>query len=55
MEKSESLMEFLKHLDSNKKHMTQQQYRTIKGQAMHGDVMDARRGMQRVMRRRGQH
>lgn len=55
MQKSEELTQFLKALDGNKKKMSRQQYRTIKGQAMHGDVMDARKGMEKVMRRGSVH
>lgn len=46
------LTEFLKNLKSNKKNLTRQQYRTIKGQALKGNVMDARKGLQKVLRRR---
>ena len=53
MQKSDELSEFLKTLNGNKKKMTQQEYRTIKGQALHGDVIAASRGMQKLMRRRG--
>lgn len=44
---------FLKELKGNKNNMTMQQYRTIKGQAKKGNVEDARRGMYRVLGRRG--
>lgn len=53
MEKSNELSEFLKTLNQNKKKLSRQEYRTIKGQALHGDVIAANRGMQNVMRRRG--
>lgn len=53
MQKSDELSEFLKTLNGNKKKMSQQEYRTIKGQALHGDVIAAKHGMHNVMRRRG--
>lgn len=53
MEKQNELNDFLKILDENRKNLTKQQYRTIKGQAMHGDVADANRGMQKVLKRKG--
>ena len=53
MERENGLSGFLKTLEQNKKKLSQQEYRTIKGQALHGDVIAAGRGMQNVMRRRG--
>lgn len=44
--------QFLDTLKSNKKNLTRQQYRTIRGQALKGNVMDARKGLQRVLKRR---
>ena len=52
MRKKSELDEFLEHLKGNKNKMSQQEYRTIRGQALKGNVMDARKGMQRVVRRR---
>lgn len=46
------LTEFLENLQSNKRNLTRQQYRTIKGQALKGNVMDARKGLQKVLKRR---
>jgi hypothetical protein len=45
------LTEFLQTLNSNKRKLTEQQYRTIKGQASAGDVFGARKGLCRVIRR----
>ena len=53
MEKSNELSEFLKTLNQNKKKLSRQEYRTIKGQALHGNVIAANRGMKNVMRKRG--
>ena len=53
MEKSNELSEFVKTVDQNKKKLSRQEYRTIKGQALHGNVFAANRGMKNVMRRRG--
>lgn len=52
MQKKSELDKFLEHLKGNKNKMSQQEYRTIRGQALMGNVMDARKGMQRVVRRR---
>ena len=46
------LNQFLDTLKSNKKYLTRQQYRTIRGQALKGNVMDARKWLQRVLKRR---
>ena len=46
------LTQFLDTLNSNKKNLTRQQYLTIRGQALKGDVMDARNGLQKVLKRR---
>ena len=46
------LTQFLDTLKSNKKNLTRQQYRTIRGQALKGDVMDARKGLKKVLKRR---
>ena len=44
--------QFLDTLKFNKKKLTRQQYRTIRGQALKGDVADARKGLQKVLKRR---
>lgn len=46
------LTEFLESLKKSKRNLTKQQYRTIKGQALKGNVMDARKGLQKVLMRR---
>lgn len=46
------LTEFLESLKANKRNLTKQQYRTIRGQALKGNVMDARKGLQKVLKRR---
>lgn len=43
---------FLKELKNCRSRLTEQQYRTIKGQALKGNVMDARKGLQKVLKRR---
>lgn len=45
--------EFLKELKAHKSKLTRQQYSTIKGQALKGNVNDARKGMNKVLGRRG--
>lgn len=43
---------FWKELKDNKPFLSKQQYRTIKGQAVKGNIMDARKGLKRVIARR---
>lgn len=43
---------FWRELKNNKPYLTKQQYRTIKGQAVTGHIMDARKGLQKVTKRR---
>ena len=43
----------LKLIEQNKKKMTQQQYRTLKGQCRSGDVEGALKGLNRILRRNG--
>ena len=40
-----------KLLKYNKKHLTKQQYRTIKGQILVGDVEGARKGLNKLLRK----
>ncbi|WP_295218064.1 hypothetical protein [Ruminococcus sp.] len=44
--------QFWRDLKANRQKMTKQQYRTLKGQAASGKVMDARKGLQKVLKRR---
>ena len=44
--------QFWRDLKANRQKMTKQQYRTIKGQAVSGKVLDARQGLQKVLKRR---
>ena len=43
---------FWRELKQQRGNMTKQQYRTIKGQAVAGHIIDARKGLQKVTRRR---
>ena len=43
---------FWRDLKASRPNMTKQQYRTIKGQAVKGNVADARKGLQKVLMRR---
>lgn len=45
--------EFLRALKKKKNKLSPQEYRTLKGQALKGDVNAASKGMQKVIRRRG--
>nr|DAI27000.1 MAG TPA: hypothetical protein [Caudoviricetes sp.]DAQ53548.1 MAG TPA: hypothetical protein [Caudoviricetes sp.] len=49
---SKDTIEFFKELKNNRPNITVQQYRTIKGQAIKGNVMDARKGLHKVLKRR---
>ena len=50
--KQNSDVNFWRELKDNRIHMTKQQYRFIKGQAVKGRVMDARKGLKKIMMRR---
>ena len=41
---------FIKLLEGYKARLTQQQYRTLRGQATSGDVTGAKRGLERLTR-----
>ena len=43
---------FWRELKNNRPYLTKQQYRTIKGQAVKGNIDAARRGMLRIQHRR---
>jgi len=43
--------EFLQMLKAHKQHLTKQQFKTIKGQALAGDVEGANKGLQKLMER----
>ena len=45
-------VQFWRKLKQQRSNMTKQQYRTIKGQAVSGKVLDARKGLQKVLKRR---
>ncbi len=45
-------IEFFKELKNNRPNLTVQQYKTIKGQAVKSNVMDARKGLHKVLKRR---
>lgn len=44
--------QFWRDLKADRQKMTKQQYRTIKGQAVAGHIIDARKGLQKVTKRR---
>lgn len=46
------LTEFMKKLKVNKKNLSGQQFRTIKGQAFAGDIADAEKGLRKLLERR---
>lgn len=49
---SKESVDFFKELKNNRPNLTIQQYRTIKGQAVKGNVTDARKGLQKILNRR---
>ncbi len=50
--KSNTDKQFWSDLKNSRQHLTRQQYRTLKGQAANGRVMDARKGLQKILHRR---
>ena len=46
-----NLYELLRELKLYRRFLTPQQYRTLKGQALHGDVAGAEKGLQRLLRK----
>ena len=50
--KSNTDTQFWRDLKNSHRHLTKQQYRTLKGQAVKGHVMDARKGLQKILHRR---
>lgn len=46
------LNEFMKMLKSNKENLTRQQYKTVRGQALSGDLEGARKGLAKLLKRR---
>lgn len=45
-------VQFWRELKNNKPFLTKQQYKTIKGQAVKGNIDAARKGMLRIQQRR---
>lgn len=43
---------FFRELKGNRPNPTAQQYKTIKGQAVKGNIVDARKGLHKVLKRR---
>lgn len=52
MKPKTDLTVFVDTLDANKKNLTRQQYRTIKGQAFAGDIKGAEKGLYKLLDRR---
>ena len=50
--KKMELTAFLDTLNANRKNITRQQYRTIKGQAFAGDINGAEKGLHKLLDRR---
>ena len=50
--KANTDVSFWRDLKANRPYLTKQQYRTLKGQATKGKVMDARKGLQKILMRR---
>ena len=49
---SKDTIDFFKELKSNRPNLTAQQYKTIKGQAVKRNIVDARKGLHKVLKRR---
>ena len=52
MKSKTELTAFIYTLNANKKNLTRQQYRTIKGQAFAGDIRGAEKGLYTLLDRR---
>lgn len=52
MKPKTDLAAFMDILNANKKNLTRQQYRTIKGQAFAGDIRGAEKGLYKLLDRR---
>jgi hypothetical protein len=52
MREKNQLSNFLQSLKANKGNLTRQQFRTIKGQALAGDIEGARKRMYKLLERR---
>lgn len=50
--KSNTDVTFWRELKASRPMLTKQQYRTLKGQAAKGNYFDARKGLQKVLKRR---
>lgn len=46
------MLEFFKLLKQNKHRLTAQQYKTLRGQALAGDVAGALKGLNKLLRRK---
>lgn len=46
------LSDFMKMLKGNKENLTKQQYKTVRGQALSGDLEGARKGLAKLLKRR---
>ena len=44
--------EAMHHLKTHKKHLTAQQYRTLKGQILSGNIEGAMKGLEKLMRKK---
>lgn len=47
-----SLADFMRLLKMNRENLTRQQFGTIRGQAIAGDIEGARKGLEKVLKRR---
>ena len=47
-----NIYEFMHRLKLCRRYLTPQEYRTLKGQAVRGDVAGAEKGLQRLLQRR---
>jgi len=48
---NEDLLDFMAELNANKKKLTEQQYRTIRGQASAGDILGSKKGLHKLLKR----
>ncbi|MEA4973443.1 MAG: hypothetical protein VB119_09750 [Candidatus Metalachnospira sp.] len=51
----EELLDFMAALNTKKERLTEQQYRTLSGQASAGDILGAKKGLHKLLKRGVKH
>ena len=45
--------DFIKYLNSYKNYLTKQQFKTLRGKALEGDILAVRKGLAKILNRQG--